>query len=71
MIAKILAERKDEIKHKDLCTDDFNTNQLQIERKDPPRQLHDFLHSLQEDHGDQPKALHRVRAEEEGSNRQE
>ena len=36
-----------------------------------PRQLHDFLHSLQEDHGDQPKALHHVRAEEEGNNRQE
>ena len=30
-----MAEKKDEITHKDVCSDDFNPNQLQIERKDP------------------------------------
>jgi len=34
MIAELLKEKADEIKHKDFCTDEFNTNQLQTERKD-------------------------------------
>jgi len=34
MIAHLLKEKADEIKHKDFCTDEFNTNQLQTEKKD-------------------------------------
>merc|ERR1711904_605026 len=34
MVAALLKEKEDEIKHKDFCTDEFNTNELQTERKD-------------------------------------
>jgi len=33
MIAQLLVEKADEIKHKDFCVDEFNTNQLQTEKK--------------------------------------
>merc|ERR1712137_107777 len=38
MIAQLLKEKEDEIKHKDFCVDEFNTNQLQTEKKDRERQ---------------------------------
>merc|ERR1740115_552168 len=34
MVAQLLMEKADEIKHKDFCVDEFNTNQLQTEKKD-------------------------------------
>merc|ERR1719337_182809 len=34
MIVQLLKEKEDEIKHKDFCVNDFNTNQLQTEQKD-------------------------------------
>merc|ERR1712084_125183 len=34
MIAQLLKEKEDEIKHKDFCVDEFNTNQLQTEKKE-------------------------------------
>merc|ERR1719263_329958 len=34
MVAQLAKEKKDEIKHKDFCTDEFNTNQLQTEKKE-------------------------------------
>merc|ERR1719220_2673726 len=34
MIAQLLKEKADEIKHKDFCVDEFNSNQLQTERKE-------------------------------------
>merc|ERR1719253_2312317 len=34
MIAQLLQEKADEIKHKDFCTDELNTNQLQTEKKE-------------------------------------
>merc|ERR1712026_223785 len=34
MVAQLLKEKEDEIKHKDFCTDEFNTNQLQTEKKE-------------------------------------
>ena len=34
MIAQLLAEKADEIKHKDFCVDEFNKNQLQTEKKE-------------------------------------
>merc|ERR1712050_536760 len=38
MIAQLLKEKADEIKHKDFCTDEFNGNQLQTEKKDREKQ---------------------------------
>merc|ERR1711935_500127 len=34
MVAQLLKEKEDEIKHKDFCVDEFNTNQLQTEKKE-------------------------------------
>merc|ERR1712045_182524 len=34
MVAQLLKEKQDEIKHKDFCVDEFNTNQLQTEKKE-------------------------------------
>merc|ERR1719359_1855619 len=34
MIAQLLQEKSDEIKHKDFCVDEFNQNQLQTEKKE-------------------------------------
>jgi len=34
MISQLMAEKQDEIKHKDFCVDEFNTNQVQTERKE-------------------------------------
>jgi chromosome segregation ATPase len=34
LITQLLAETADEIKHKDFCVDEFNTNQLQTEKKE-------------------------------------
>jgi len=34
MVTSLLKEKEDEIKHKDFCVDEFNTNQLQTEKKD-------------------------------------
>merc|ERR1719182_262077 len=33
MVAQLLKEKEDEIKHKDFCTDEFNSNELQTEKK--------------------------------------
>jgi len=38
MIAQLLTEKADEIKHKDFCVDEFNTNQLQTEKKERENQ---------------------------------
>merc|ERR1719174_2961878 len=34
MVAQLLKEKEDEIKHKDFCVEEFNTNELQTEKKD-------------------------------------
>merc|ERR1719359_1392888 len=38
MIAQLLVEKADEIKHKDFCVEEFNTNQLQTEKKEREKQ---------------------------------
>merc|ERR1712060_528041 len=38
MIAQLLKEKADEIKHRDFCIDEFNTNQLQTEKKEREKQ---------------------------------
>merc|ERR1712100_312370 len=37
MVAQLLKEKEDEIKHKDFCVDEFNTNELQTEKKQPEK----------------------------------
>merc|ERR1712100_692802 len=34
MVAQLLKEKEDEIKHKDFCVDEFNSNELQTEKKE-------------------------------------
>jgi len=34
MVAQLLKEKADEIKHKDFCVDEFNTNELQTDKKE-------------------------------------
>merc|ERR1719281_507606 len=46
MIAQLLKEKQDEIKHKDFCVEDFNTNALQTERKD--REKSDLLAKIED-----------------------
>jgi len=48
MVAQLLQEKADEIKHKDFCVEEFNSNQLQTEKKD--REKEDLL-ALIEDLG--------------------
>jgi len=38
MVAQLLKEKADEIKHKDFCTDEFNQNQLHTEKKEREKQ---------------------------------
>merc|ERR1719223_2422722 len=46
MVAQLLKEKEDEIKHKDFCTDEFNTNQLQTEKKE--REKKDLIAKIED-----------------------
>merc|ERR1719377_431027 len=46
MVAALLKEKEDEIKHKDFCTDEFNKNQLQTEKKD--REKKDLIAKIED-----------------------
>merc|ERR1719486_966903 len=46
MVAQLLKEKADEIKHKDFCVDEFNTNQLQTEKKD--REKEDLIAKIED-----------------------
>jgi len=46
MIAQLLQEKEDEIKHKDFCVDEFNTNQLQTEKKE--REKEDLIAKIED-----------------------
>merc|ERR1719511_295528 len=46
MIAQLLKEKEDEIKHKDFCVDEFNSNQLQTERKE--REKSDLIAKIED-----------------------
>jgi len=46
MISQLLVEKADEIKHKDFCVDEFNTNQLQTEKKE--REKSDLIAKIEE-----------------------
>merc|ERR1712193_52190 len=38
MVSQLLKEKEDEIKHRDFCVDEFNTNELQTEKKERAEQ---------------------------------
>merc|ERR1712216_705964 len=38
MVSQLLKEKADEIKHKDFCVDEFNSNELQTEKKERSKQ---------------------------------
>jgi len=46
MISQLLKEKEDEIKHKDFCVEEFNTNQLQTEKKE--REKEDLLAKIED-----------------------
>merc|ERR1719451_264084 len=46
MVAQLLKEKEDEIKHKDFCVEEFNTNQLQTEKKD--REKEDLIAKIED-----------------------
>jgi chromosome segregation ATPase len=46
MIAQLMKEKADEIKHKDFCVDEFNTNQLQTEKKE--REKSDLIAKIED-----------------------
>mmetsp|Transcript_124130 Transcript_124130/g.185538 ORF Transcript_124130/g.185538 Transcript_124130/m.185538 type:complete len:649 (+) Transcript_124130:228-2174(+) len=46
MIAQLLKEKEDEIKHRDFCVEEFNTNQLQTEKKE--REKQDLLAKIED-----------------------
>merc|ERR1719333_1617182 len=46
MVAALLKEKADEIKHKDFCVDEFNKNQLETERKE--RQKSDQIAKIED-----------------------
>jgi predicted RNase H-like nuclease (RuvC/YqgF family) len=46
MMTQLAAEQKDEQKHKDFCTEEFNTNQLETERKE--REKEDLLAEIED-----------------------
>jgi len=46
MVAQLTKEKEDEIKHKDFCVDEFNTNQLQTEKKE--REKKDLIAKIED-----------------------
>jgi len=46
MVAQLLKDKQDEIKHKDFCVDEQNTNQLQTEKKE--REKEDFVAKIED-----------------------
>merc|ERR1719293_404283 len=46
MVAQLLKEKEDEIKHKDFCVEEFNTNELQTEKKE--REKEDLLAKIED-----------------------
>merc|ERR1712129_584598 len=46
MVVQLLKEKEDEIKHKDFCVDEFNTNQLQTEKKE--REKKDLIAKIED-----------------------
>jgi len=64
MIAELLQEKADEIKHKDFCTEEFNQNQLQTEKKEREKSdLVSKIETLEMDIEALAKAIEGLKAE--------
>merc|ERR1719215_1338145 len=64
MIAQLLQEKADEIKHKDFCTEEFNQNQLQTEKKEREKaDLIEKIETLEMDIEALTKAIEGLKAE--------
>merc|ERR1712224_1016020 len=64
MVAQLLKEKEDEIKHKDFCVEEFNTNELQTEKKDRQKQdLSAKIDDLEQTIKDLTKAIDQLKAE--------
>merc|ERR1711941_154809 len=53
MVAQLLKEKEDEIKHKDFCVEEFNTNELQTQKKEQEKadliaKIEDLEHTIKE-----------------------
>merc|ERR1740138_1646020 len=85
MISMLLQEKADEIKHKDFCTDELNTNQLQTEKKErlkidliakiedltaKIKMLTETIETLKAEIGDLQLSLKRVGEDREKQNRE-
>merc|ERR1712170_330250 len=46
MVSQLLKEKEDEIKHKDFCVEEFNTNELQTEKK--TREKEDLIAKIED-----------------------
>merc|ERR1719182_465745 len=46
MVSQLLKEKEDEIKHKDFCVEEFNTNELQTEKKE--REKSDLIATIED-----------------------
>jgi hypothetical protein len=64
MIAQLLVENSDEIKHKDFCVDEFNSNQLQTEKREREKQdLSAKIEDLEMAIAELAKAIETLKAE--------
>merc|ERR1719392_625635 len=53
MVAQLLKEKEDEIKHKDFCVEEFNTNELQTQKKEQEKadliaKIEDLEHTIKQ-----------------------
>merc|ERR1719420_1431778 len=64
MIATLLKEQADEVKHKDFCVDELNTNQLQTEKKEREKvELEATIEDLKADIATLTKEIKQLKAE--------
>merc|ERR1712224_1054460 len=64
MVAQLLKEKEDEIKHKDFCVEEFNTNELQTEKKEREKSdLTAKIEDLELTIKDLTKAIDQLKAE--------
>merc|ERR1719329_780149 len=64
MVAQLLKEKEDEIKHKDFCVDEFNTNELQTEKKTRAKaDLTARIADLEQTISDLTKAIDQLKSE--------
>merc|ERR1719449_261129 len=64
MVTQLLKEKEDEIKHKDFCVEEFNTNELQTEKKEREKQdLTALIEDLEQTIKELTEAIDTLKAE--------